>query len=51
MYLYSGKVSFDINHKTAILNKGDLLVINKPAILNLEISGVENSELVFSEIS
>ena len=51
MYLYSGKVSIEINHKTAILNKGDLLVVNNPPIINPEVLGIVNSDLVFSEIT
>jgi environmental stress-induced protein Ves len=51
VYILSGKVRIDINNKTATLNKGDLLISNLPSISNFEIKGIENSELVFSEIS
>lgn len=51
MYVYSGKVSIDINIKKNTINKGDLLVLNKLSIKSLEIKGIENSELVFSEIT
>ncbi len=51
VYIYSGKVSIDLNNKKTIINKGDLLVFNKPTIRNLEIKSTENSELVFSKIT
>ena len=51
IYLFSGKVRIDIIKKIHTINKGDLLVINKPTLINLEIEGIENSELVLSEIT
>jgi uncharacterized protein len=51
IYLFSGKVSIDLDKKTVIINKGDLLVINVLTTRNIEISGAENSELVFIEIN
>jgi hypothetical protein len=32
------------------INKGSLLVLDKPSAGNVEIKGIENSELVLSEI-
>ena len=51
IYLFSGKISFEINNETVTLSKGDLLVFNKPTIRNIEIKGLENSELVISEVN
>jgi uncharacterized protein len=51
MYLYSGKVSIDLNNKPSIIDKGDLLVVNKLIITDLIIKGIEQSELVFSQIT
>lgn len=50
MYLFSGKVSLNVNDILTFLRKGDLLVIHSPTLLPFEIKAVENSELVFSEI-
>jgi len=50
MYLFSGKVRMAINNKIALINKGDLLISNKPSIRNFEIKGSEKSEIVFTEI-
>ena len=51
IYLFSGKMSIEIDNKTTIISKGDLLIIEKPTIRNLEIKGIENSELVISEVT
>ncbi len=51
IYLSSGKISIEIDNKTTTLSKGDLLVFSKPTIRNLEIKGLENSELVISEVT
>ena len=51
IYVFSGKVRIDINNIIANLNKGDLLILNKPTSRNFEIIGLENSELVYSEIN
>ena len=51
IYLSSGKISIEIDNKITTLSKGDLLVFNKPTIRNLEIKGIENSELVISEVT
>jgi len=50
VYIYSGKINIALNNKTIAINKGDLLLFNKPTITSLKITGVENSELVISEI-
>lgn len=51
IYVHSGKVSIDINNEITIISKNDLLVLNNLTIKNLEINGIEYSELVFSVIS
>ncbi len=50
IYVYSGKVCISLNNKPTILSKGDLLVINELNNRNIDIKGMENGELVFSEI-
>lgn len=44
-------MSIDINNEMTTVSKNDLLVLNKLTIKNLEINGIEYSELVFSVIS
>ena len=51
IYLFSGKAAIDLNNRIVSINKGDLLVINVLTTRNIEISGAENSELVFIEIT
>lgn len=51
IYIYSGTVRADLNNISATLNRGDLLVLNKLTTRSIEISGIENSELVISEIT
>jgi environmental stress-induced protein Ves len=51
IYLYSGKASIEINNKITSLNKGDLFVLNELSTRDFEIKGIENSELVFTEIT
>jgi uncharacterized protein len=50
-YIYSGKAVIEINDKTATINKGDLLIISKPAAGSCKIIGIEKSELVITEIT
>ncbi|MBE0650027.1 MAG: HutD family protein [Bacteroidales bacterium] len=50
-FLVSGKINLSIHDKIIALEKDDLLVINKPTLKNIEISGITASELVFSEVS
>jgi environmental stress-induced protein Ves len=51
IYVYSGKVRMDMNNKMITINKGDLLIVYNPINRMFEITGVEKSELVFSEIT
>ncbi len=51
IYIYTGKVRIDINNKITTINTGDLLLLNKLTTRSFGIKGIENSELVFSEIS
>jgi len=51
VYIFTGKISFDLNNKTKSLNKGDLLAINKLTNQNIQFKGIENSQLIFSKIS
>ena len=49
MYVYNGMVRINLHDKVTIANKGDLLVIHK-LITGLDIEGLENSELILSEV-
>ncbi len=51
IYVYSGQVRTCQDDKTATLNAGDLLVFNRASMISLEITGIENSEVVFTEIT
>jgi environmental stress-induced protein Ves len=51
VYVFSGNVRIEINYEVTDVRKGDLLVLNKQAIRNFEIIGIENSELVVSEVT
>ena len=51
IYVYSGKVTISIDNKITTINKGDLLILNKPSTRNFGIKSIENSELVFAEIT
>ena len=51
IFIYSGKVRIGIKNKIATIIKGDLLVLNKRTIRKIEIIGIQNSELIFSEIT
>jgi len=50
IYVFMGEVSFEIENKRINIKKGDLFVSEKPVVTNLEIYGVQNCELVISEI-
>ncbi len=50
IYLFAGIVGMKINDEIVSLSKGDLLVLNKPAAGSIKIDGVEDSELIVSEI-
>ncbi|HTJ51938.1 MAG TPA: HutD family protein [Cyclobacteriaceae bacterium] len=49
MYVYKGIVRIHLNDKVTTGNKGDLLVVHK-LISDLDIEGIENSELILSEV-
>jgi environmental stress-induced protein Ves len=51
IYVYSGKVRMELNNKRITINKGDLLIVNNPGNRVFGITGLEKSELVFSEIT
>ncbi len=51
IYIYTGNASIGADNKIISINKGDLLVINNLTTRNFEITGIENSELVFTEIT
>jgi uncharacterized protein len=51
IYIYTGKVKIATDNKIATINKGDLVVLNNLTTRNFEITGIENSELVFTEIT
>jgi environmental stress-induced protein Ves len=50
IYVFSGKIRISINNKIDTIKKGSLLILDRPSAGNFEINGIENSELVFSEI-
>ena len=50
IYAYSGKVDIESENKIITINKGDLLVLSNLTTRNLEITGIDDSELVFSKI-
>jgi len=51
IYVYFGNVSVEMNEEIISIDKGDLLVINQISAQNLQIQGIENSELVVAEIT
>ena len=51
IYIFSGKISIDLKDDIITKVKGDLLILNKPTTGNLEIKGLEDCELVFSEVT
>jgi len=50
IYLYSGKISFNMDHESDILNQGELLVLHNMEIEALQFSAHESSELIISKI-
>lgn len=50
VYVFKGKLRTVISDETIIINRGDLLVIQKPDSVKTQIEGLENSELVYAEI-
>lgn len=51
IFMYAGKVRIDIENKITTINKGDVLILNKLTTRNIKINGIQNSELIFSEIT
>lgn len=51
IYAYSGRVRINIKNEMIMINKGNLLILNKLTARNFEIKGIEDTELVFSEIT
>jgi environmental stress-induced protein Ves len=51
IYVYSGKVSVELNGINKALMKGDLLILKKPGNKKLKFKGIEDCDLVFSEIT
>ncbi len=50
LYLFSGSVEISLNHKAALVNKGDFVVLENSAKEILQIATTKNSDLVFAEI-
>lgn len=50
IYLYSGHISVLLDQQPQLLSKGELWVINQIAVKNLQITGIENSQVIFSKI-
>jgi uncharacterized protein len=50
IYVFSGKVKIDVMDKRFPVNRGDLLMLNKLTVRNIEITGLEVSELVLTEV-
>ena len=50
LYVSSGKVRVELENQTHTLNKGCLLVIEKPINIIIPVYGIEKSELVISKI-
>ena len=51
IYLLSGKISFNMDNESHILNQGELLVLSKLTIETLQILAPKKSELIISTIS
>ena len=50
IYLYFGTTDIGLGNKSNTLQKGDLLVIEKPEISGIKIEGIEDSVVVFTFI-
>jgi uncharacterized protein len=50
VYVFSGKVKIDVMDKRFAVNIGDLLMLNKLTVRSIEITGLEVSELVLTEV-
>ncbi|MUP39547.1 HutD/Ves family protein [Labilibaculum euxinus] len=49
-YIFSGEISLTINQKIHLLQQGNLLVITQFDSANLQLTGMENSEMIISKI-
>ena len=49
-YIFSGEISLTINQKIHQLQQGNLLVITQFDSANLQLTGMENSEMIISKI-
>ncbi|WP_461636641.1 HutD/Ves family protein [Labilibaculum euxinus] len=49
-YIFSGEISLTINQKIHQLQQGNLLVITQFDSANLQLTGMENSEIIISKI-
>ncbi|EAY25518.1 HutD/Ves family protein [Microscilla marina] len=50
MYVYVGKVSIYINNEKHTVNQGDVLVLETPSLISLQVKGRQDSEVVFCHI-
>ena len=51
VYAFDGKISIEIDTKTQLLNRSDLLIISKAHSQNIRFQGIENSQLIFTKIA
>ncbi len=51
IYLFSGKACINTNKIITTINKGDLLMLSNLTTGDFKIKGIDNSELVFSEVN
>lgn len=50
MYVYVGKVSIYINNEKHTVNQGDVLVLEHPSFISLQVKGRQDSEVVFCHV-
>lgn len=50
MYVYVGKVSIYINNEKHTVNQGDVLVLENPSLISLQVKGRQDSEVVFCHV-
>lgn len=51
IYLYSGKIRFNIDSEDHMLSHGELLIINKPESDILKLNGHKNSKLIIAHVT
>jgi environmental stress-induced protein Ves len=51
IYLFTGNVSIEIANKNVTLNNGDFLAIESPEECEINIKGIEISELILAQVS